>query len=272
MENAWKWIIERLTNFWPNLIGALLVIWIGFKIVAKIQKVVEKAMIKSKTDKSVSKFVASIINFGLKILIIIAAAGMIGIQTTSFIAILWAAWLAVWLALQWSLSNFAGWVLILLFKPFKVGDYILAQGEEGTVDEISVLATEIITPENKRAIIPNGAMANGNIVNFTAQTTRRVDINVGIAYDEDIDKSRKVLEKVLENNKFVLDKPAPWVYVSELADSSVNLIVRGFAKPQDYWNTFFSLTEESKKALDKENISIPFPHRVVHTVSWTESL
>jgi small conductance mechanosensitive channel len=195
---------------------------------------------------------------------------MIGVKTTSFIAILWAAWLAVWLALQWSLANFAGGVLILLFKPYKVGDYIQSQWEEGTVDEINIFNTKIVTPENKIAIIPNGAVANGNIVNFTWHKTRRVDVAVWIAYNEDIDKTRKVLEAVLDNNAFVVEKTWTWIYVTELADSSVNLIVRWFAKQEEYRNAFFSLTEEAKKALDNNGISIPFPQRVMHTASPIE--
>lgn len=265
-------VVRMVTSFGPWLIGAILILRLGFKITWKVEKIIKSGLQKSNIERSLSKFLASLLSFVIKGLLVITAAGMIGVETTSFVAILWAAWLAIGLALQWSLANFAGGVLILLFKPYKVGDYIHVQGQEGTVEDINIFTSKLITPEQKEAIIPNGSIANNNIINFTAQKIRRVDITVGIAYDEDIDETRKVLEKVIEENKYTLENSNSGVFVSELADSSVNLIVRWFAPAREYWNAFFSLTEESKKALDKANISIPFPHRVVHTVSWTKNL
>jgi small conductance mechanosensitive channel len=195
-------------------------------------------------------------------LIFITAISQVGVETTSFIAILGAAGLAVGLALQGSLANFAGGALIMIFKPFKVGDVIEAQGEVGTVKEIQIFVTKIITPGNKLAIIPNGTLSNGNIKNYTEEGKLRVDLTFGIGYGEDIKKAKEVFMNVLKSNPNVLQEPAPTVNVSALADSSVNFAVRPWSTPENYWNVYFAITEEVKLALDKEGIEIPYPHMV----------
>lgn len=261
-------LITETTKRAPTVIWALLTLIIWLWIIGKLTKLVKKWFETSKLDPTVSGFLASIAAVLMKVLLLVSVAGMFGIETTSFIAMLWAAWLAVGMALQGSLSNFAWGVLTLVFKPYKVGDLIETQGVFGKVEEIQMFVTKISTPDNKTAIVPNGPIANGNIINYTEKGEIRVDVNVGIAYDEDIDNARAVLEKVIKTQPALISEhPGSWVFVNELADSSVNLIVRWFSAPGAYRDAYFGLTEWSKKALDREGISIPFPHRVVHTTS-----
>lgn len=260
--------IDLAMTRWPKLVWALITLWVWLWIIKKLSAVAAKWFTKAKMDVTVSKFLSSMIWVWLKVLLLVSVAGMFGIETTSFVAILWAAGLAVGLALQWSLANFAGGVLILIFKPYQAWDLVEAQGVLGTVKEISIFTTNLLTPENKIAIIPNGAMANGNITNYTSEWVIRVDVNVGIAYDEDIDNARSVLSKVISENPDVMQNHAGnGIYVAELADSSVNLIVRWYTHPSKYRDVFFGMTEASKKALDASGIDIPFPHRVIHTVT-----
>lgn len=259
--------IENAVTRAPKIIWAIFTLLIWLWIIKMLGKVAKKWFKKTKIDTTVAKFLTSMITVGLKILLLIAVAGQFGVETTSFIAIIWAAGLAIGLALQGSLANFAGGVLILLFKPYKVGDLIETQGIFGKVEEISIFVTKIFTPENKTAIVPNGPIANGNIINYTTQGNIRVDVNVGVAYNEDIDNAKKVLMEVITNNPDVIQSHGGnGVFVNELADSSVNFIVRWFTQPEKYRDVYFWLTEGSKKALDKAGIDIPFPHRVIHTV------
>lgn len=230
-------------------------------------KIVNRAFVTSKLDITVSKFLSSLIAVVLKVLLLVSVAGMFGIQTTSFIALLWAAGLAIGMALQWSLSNFAWGVLILLFKPYKIGDLIDIQWIKGHVGEIGILNTTITTLDNNTAIVPNWPIINNNIINLTTKDTIRVDVHLGIAYDEDIDHARQVLQEVITSNTYLLDDSRDGIFVNELADSSVNLIVRWYSTPETYRPAYFSLTEDCKKALDNANISIPFPHRVIHTTT-----
>ena len=201
-------------------------------------------------------------SWALKVLLIIIVISTLGVDVTTFAAVLAAAGLAVGMALQGSLSNFAGGVLLMIFKPYKIGDLIEAQGELGVVKEIEVFTTKLTTPENKLAIIPNGAMANGNIINYTAEGKIRVDTVIGVGYGEDIKKTKAVLLEVLTSNELVLKDPAPSVNVLELADSSVNFAVRPFCKPEHYWDVYFATYEGAKLALDKAGIEIPYPHQV----------
>jgi len=189
---------------------------------------------------------------------------MVGVATTSFVAVLGAAGLAIGLALQGSLANFAGGVLIMLFKPFKIGDVVNAQGHTGSIEDVSIFVTRMVTPQNRLVIIPNGPLANGNIVNLTAKDFIRVDLTIGIGYGEDIKAARDVLMKVMNSHPKVLKDPAPSVNVKELADSSVNLLLLPYAKTADYWDITFDIQEQSKVALDKAGIEIPFPQRVIH--------
>ncbi len=245
-----------------NVVIAIIILIIGLWLTKKLIRISKKLLAKQGIDETLQKFLGDLLGWTLKILVFITAISQVGVETTSFIAILGAAGLAVGLALQGSLANFAGGALIMIFKPFKVGDLIEAQGEIGTVKEIQIFVTKMITPGNKLAIIPNGTLSNGNIKNYTEEGKLRVDLTFGIGYGEDIKKAKEVFMNVLKNNPNVLQEPAPSVNVSALADSSVNFAVRPWATPENYWNVYFSVTEEVKLALDKEGIEIPYPHQV----------
>ena len=245
-----------------NLVIAFLILIIGLWLAKKIVKITKKLMAKRGIDVTLQKFIGDLVGWALKILIFITAISQLGIETTSFIAVLGAAGLAIGLALQGALANFAGGALIIIFKPFKVGDLIEGQGELGVVKEIQIFVTKLTSPENKLVIIPNGILSNGNIINYTEEGKLRVDLTFGVGYDEDIKKTKDVLMDVMLSNKNILKDPAPTVNVSELADSSVNFAVRPWATPENYWNVYFGILEEGKNALDKAGIEIPYPHRV----------
>jgi small conductance mechanosensitive channel len=265
MEDAQIWMdkgIEFATEYGPKIIGAIIIYIIGSWIIKKIVGVARKVMQKSKYDESLQKFLLNLITWALKIVLILAVIGKLGVETTSFAAIIAAAGLAIGLALQGSLGNFAGGVLIMIFKPYRIGDLIEAQDALGVVKEIEIFTTKLVSPENKLVIVPNGAMANGNIVNYTAEGKIRVDTVIGVAYEEDIKQVKDVLLKVLTDNPQVLKDPAPSVNVLELADSSVNFAVRPFCKPEDYWDVYFATYEGCKLALDAAGIEIPYPHEV----------
>ncbi len=221
-------------------------------------------MEKREVSISLRGFFMSLTSVLLKVMLLISIAEMVGIKTTSFIAILGAAGLAVGLALSGTLQNFAGGVMILLFKPFKVGDLIESQGRLGSVKEINIFVTILLTPENKTVILPNAAVSNGDIVNYTTEGVIRVDMTFGISYESNIKGAKDVLMKVIESHPKVLKEPAPFVGVSGLADSSVNLAARPYSKPEDYWDVYFYVYEEGKIALDKAGISIPFPQMDIH--------
>ncbi len=255
---------ELAIDYSIKLAIAIGIFIIGLWIVKKIVKIVKKTMIKGNMEISLQKFLSDLINWTLRALLFITVMSQLGIATSSFIAIIGAAGLALGLALQGSLANFAGGALILIFKPFKVGDLIEAQGEFGEVKEIEIFVTKLLTPGNKVAIIPNGILSNGAIKNYSQEGKLRVDLTIGISYDSDIKKAKEILEKTLTSNPKVLQNPPPAVTVSELADSAVNLAVRPWATPQNYWDVYFESLEACKNALDRENINIPFPQRVVH--------
>lgn len=265
MESAQVWIdkgIELAMEYGPKVLMAILIYIIGSWVIKKLVGVTRKGMTKQQYDESLQKFLLSLVKWALTIFLIITVISTLGVETTSFAAVIAAAGLAIGLALQGSLSNFAGGVLLIIFKPYKIGDLIEAQGVLGNVKEIEIFTTKLITPENKLAIVPNGAMANGNIVNYTAEGKIRVDTTVGVAYDSDLQKTKDVLLAMLKSNPLVLQDPAPSVNVSELADSSVNLAVRPFCKPEDFWDVYFATIEGTKKALDGAGIEIPYPHEV----------
>ena len=263
-ENLTKRAIDFTVDYGPSILGAIIVLIIGLWIVNKIVGLTEKLMVNRNLDPSLVPFLKSMLNILLKAMLIISVAGMIGIETTSFVAIIGAAGLAVGLALQGTLQNFAGGVLILIFKPYKVGDLVQAQGHLGVVKEIQIFVTILLTPENKTVIIPNGAISNGDITNFTVEGMIRVDLTFGISYDSDIKAARKALMSVMESHPKVLKNPAPFVGVVELADSAVNLAVRPYADPSDYWEVYFDIYEAGKEALDAAKITIPFPQVDVH--------
>ncbi len=246
------------------LIKAILVLIIGLFIVKLITKGLKKSLHKRDMDPSLQSFLGSMVSTLLKVLVIISALGMLGVEMTSFIAILGAAGLAIGLALSGTLQNFAGGVMLLLFKPFKVGDLIQAQGHTGKVSDIMIFVTTLLSNDNKTIILPNGPLANGDIVNYTTATHRRVDLVIGIAYGEKIKDAKEVLMSVLKNHPKVLQDPAPFVGVLELADSSVNLAVRPFCDNKDYWEVYFDIYEQGKEALDAAGIEIPFPQIDVH--------
>lgn len=265
MENTEKWInqgIEFITDYGPKVLGALLIFIIGSWVIGKIIRGLKVVMSKGNYDATLQSFLANLASWALKIMLILVVISRLGVDVTTFAAVIAAAGLAVGLALQGSLSNFAGGVLIMIFRPYKMGDLIEAQGVLGVVKEIQIFTTQLVTPENKLAIIPNGPMANGNIVNYTAEGKIRVDTVIGVGYGEDIKKTKEVLLEVLTSNPQVLKDPAPSVNVMELADSSVNFAVRPFCKPEDYWDVYFATYENCKLALDKAGIEIPYPHQV----------
>lgn len=256
--------VELIMMYAPKLLLAILTLLIGLWIIKLIVKGLEKAMARGKVDISLQKFLTSLLSILLKILLLISVASMVGIATTSFVAILGAAGLAVGLALQGSLANFAGGVLILLFKPFKVGDVIDAQGYVGKVHTIQVFNTILKTPDNKTIIIPNGPLSNGSITNFSTEEKRRVDMTFGIGYEDDIHKAKEILQRLANNDPRVLDDPEPQVVLSELGDSSVNFAMRVWCNAADYWGIYFEMHEKVKLAFDENGISIPYPQTDVH--------
>jgi len=247
-----------------KIIVALIIFILGKWIAAGIRNSLKKVMTKRNVDETLVPFATNLIYTLLMVFVIIAALGQLGIQTASLVAILGAAGLAVGLALQGSLANFASGVLIIIFRPFKVGDYIEGGGTAGTVESIQIFITKLKTPDNKEIYVPNSTMMGGNIMNYSAQKTRRVDLSAGIGYNDDIDKARKVLENILSSDSRVLKDPAPTVAVVELADSSVNFVVRPWVKSEDYWGVYFDVTEAIKKRFNEAGISIPYPQQDVH--------
>ncbi|UZE95700.1 mechanosensitive ion channel family protein [Alkalimarinus alittae] len=247
----------------PKLLLALATLFIGLWIINKVVSVTQGKM-ENTVDPTLHKFIGSLVSVGLKGLLLISVASMVGIATTSFIAVLGAAGLAIGLALQGSLSNFAGGVLILIFKPFKVGDFIQGGGHMGTVREIQIFNTILTTGDNRRVIIPNGILSNDSLINVNIEPTRRVDFVFGIGYGDDIKKTKEVLQRIADSDSRVLKDPAPTIVLSELADSSVNFTVRLWVNTADYWGVYFDTHEAVKEAFDAEGISIPFPQQDVH--------
>lgn len=264
MEQYWQLALDYTIKYSPKILLALVVLLIGLKIISWIGKLMDKGMTKRGTDETLRPFLISLVSWGLKAMLLISVIQMIGVATTSFVAVLGAAGLAVGFALQGTLANFAGGALILVFKPYKVGDLIESQGHLGVVKEIQIFTTVLLNPQNKTIILPNGAVSNGDIMNYTKEGKLRVDLTVGISYDADMKKAKDVLMAVLSADEKVLKDPAPFVGVSELADSSVNLAVRPWASVADYWDVYFGITEKCKNALDENDISIPFPQMDVH--------
>lgn len=251
-------------EFGPKLVSAVIVLIVGLWVVKILTRVSHKVMQKSNVDVSLRGFLGGIISVLLKIMVYITALSVLGIEMTSFIAILGAAGLAVGMALSGTLQNFAGGVMILLFKPFKVGDFIDAQGYSGVVKEIQIFRTVLTTPDNKTILIPNGPLSNGSLTNFSTQPTRRVDFTFGIGYGDSIEKAYEVLETIIAGDERILTDPEPFMALSELADSSVNIAVRVWVNAADYWGVFFRMNEEVYKTFEKEGLSIPFPQTDVH--------
>ena len=268
--NLWNQLSELLSSFGISLFIALSILIIGRQVVKILIKVISTALERSNTEDTVRIFVTNLLNTLLMIVVFIAAINQLGIQTTSIIAVLGAAGLAIGLALQGSLSNFAAGILIVIYRPYKVGDYIQADNHLGTVDDIQIFSTVLKTPDNKLVIVPNGSIMNGSIVNFSNQDKRRVDIIASCGYEDDIDKVKSVLADILSKDDRILNEPKPRIAVSELADSSVNFIVRPWVKNSDYIDVYYSLLEEIKKRFDQEGIAIPYPQTDVHIHNHTE--
>lgn len=264
VENMINTVKELAVTYGLKVLLAIVVLIIGLWVVGILTNYFKKWLGKSKADESLQSFLTGIFNALLKIMLVISIASMVGIETTSLVAVLGAATFAVGLALQGSLANFAGGVLILIFRPFKTGDFIEGAGESGTVEKIDILHTTLKTPQNVTIIVPNGPLANSNITNYSIKETRRVDFPVGISYDADVQQAREVLLAVLNADSRVLQDPAPVVFLTELADNSLNLSVRAWVKAPDYWSVFFEDLEKMKVELDKVGIGIPYPQRDIH--------
>ncbi len=257
-DTAWAMILQ----YAPRALLAIITLIVGLWLINRLVRLIDTKL--HQRDPTLAKFLCGLISITLKTLLVISVASMIGIATTSFIAVLGAAGLAIGLALQGSLANFAGGVLILIFKPFRVGDVIEAQSYVGTVREIQVLYTVLDTFDNRRVVIPNGNLSNASLINYSAYETRRVDMTFGIGYGDDIQVAKQVLTRVITADERVLADPAPVIVVSGLGDSSVNFSVRVWAKAADVWPVFWTMQEKVKEAFDAEGISIPFPQRDVH--------
>lgn len=260
ITNAIDWIWTLL----PNLVLAILTFFVGLWIIRIIDKLVRRFFAKKTYDKTLETFLQSFLSIALKVLLFVLVVTQLGVKTSSLVAMIGAAGIAIGLALQGSLANFAGGVLILIFKPFRVGDWIAAQGVEGSVKEISIFNTRLNTFGNQVAIIPNGQLSNGNIINYNLESIRRDKFDVGIGYSSDLKKAKEILLKICADYPDILAEPAPVVYVGELGESSVNLSLRFWAKNEVFWPTHFYVIEETKLRFDAADIEIPFPQRVIH--------
>lgn len=263
LEEAW---LPLVLEYGSEFLLALLTLAVGWWIVGRMIAALNTVMQKRNVEPTLHGFVSSLASIALKVLLLVSVAGMVGIETTSFIAVLGAAGLAVGLALQGSLANFAGGALILFLRPFRAGDYIEAQGVGGTVDSIQIFNTILKTPDNKTVIVPNGSLSNGNIVNYSRQATRRVDVNIGIDYGDDVKQARSILLGLAAADSRVLKDPEAVVWLVSLGDNSVNLSLRMWTKTEDFWGVFWDIQEQAKEAFDAQGITIPFPQRTVHVV------
>jgi small conductance mechanosensitive channel len=264
MEELLPKVQELAAFYGMKIIAALIIFIVGRWIAKGIESLSSKVMTKKNADPTIVSFVGHLIYIALLTFVIIAALAQLGIQTTSFIAIIGAAGLAIGLALQGSLANFAAGFLMIIFKPFKAGDYVDAGGASGTVEKIEVFTTQLKTVDNKVIIIPNAKVMGDNIVNYSAKDTRRVDLDFGVSYGDDLDTVRKILRDIIESEARILKEPETMIIVKELADSSVNFQVRAWVKSSDYWGVYFDTIEAAKKQFDSKGISIPFPQRDVH--------
>jgi len=263
-QSTWESVNGFITAYGFKVIGAILIFIIGRIVIGIISSAIRKVMKRSDVDETLTKFIISLTRMALLTLLIIIIIDKLGVETTSFAAVIAAAGLAIGLALQGSLSNFAAGVMLMIFRPFKAGDYVEAGGSAGAVESVQIFVTVLNTPDNKKVIIPNSQITGGNITNFSAHDTRRVDMVFGIGYGDDIKKAKDILNRILSEDDRVLKDPAPTVAVSELADSSVNFVVRPWVKTSDYWGMYFDTHQKVKETFDAEGISIPFPQRDIH--------
>ena len=264
VEGAQEWLVQNGPDLAITAIKVLAVLVIGRWIAGTLRKVLRKVLEKRKVDPTLSSFLSSIVYMAMMTMVVISAVEVLDIQTTSFVAVIGAAGLAIGFALQDSLGNFASGVMIIFFRPFKAGDFVEVAGTSGVVLEVQVFATTLKTGDNKKIIVPNGSIIGGNIVNYSAHPTRRIDMVFGIGYDDDILEAKRLFERVLKEEERILPEPAPQIAVSELGDSSVNFVIRPWVKTSDYWPVLFDLTEKLKLECDKAGITIPYPQRDVH--------
>jgi small conductance mechanosensitive channel len=259
-------IFEGVSKFGLRVLAAIVVFVAGRWLARRLTRLIERGLVRADTDPTLVSFFHNMAYFGMLVLVVIAAVGQLGVQTTSFIAVLGAAGLAVGLALQGSLANFAAGILMIIFRPFRAGDFIEAAGTAGVVEEVQIFTTKMRTPDNKTIIIPNAQITSGTITNYSARDSRRLDLVFGVSYGDDLDKVKRVIREVLAEEKRLLDEPEPLVGLLKLGDSSVDFAVRPWVRSSDYWAVYFDLQEAMKKRFDREGISIPFPQRDVHLI------
>jgi small conductance mechanosensitive channel len=267
LSQAEQWLTNNsdlFIQYGVNIISALIILFIGNLIVKAVANSVSKVLQKKKMDRAVVEFIHGLVRYLLFVIVLIAALGRLGVQTASVVAVIGAAGLAVGLALQGSLSNFAAGVLIVAFRPFKSGDYVEIGGVAGSVDSIQIFQTVLTTPDNKMVVVPNGSVIGSPITNYSRHATRRIDLMIGVSYNADLQKTKALLTKICESDERVLKDPGVQVGVHTLADSSVNFVVRPWVSTADYWNVYFDLMQAIKEGLDNEGIEIPFPQMDVH--------
>ena len=270
MDSILPKVQEWVTLYGLKVVAAIAILVIGRWAAKGLRSVLRRMMERSRVDQALVSFVCSVSYVAIMAFVVIAALGQLGVQTASFVAVIGAAGLAVGLALQGSLANFAAGVLMIIFKPFKVGDYVEGAGVAGTVEAIGIFTTELKSPDNKKIIVPNAKITGDNIVNYTAKEMRRLDLVAGVSYGDDLDTVKRVLQDIVEKDERILKDPAPTIGVLELADSSVNFAVRPWVKTADYWDVYFATQESIKKRFDAEGISIPFPQQDVHLHKMSE--
>ncbi len=256
--------MDLLMQYGPRLLAAIVIFYVGKLLSKWLKRLVTRMMTRASVDPLIVSFTSSLVYMAMMVFVVVATLGQVGIQTTSFIAILGAAGLAIGLALQGSLSNFAAGFLLIIFRPFKVGDVIEAAGVTGKVDEIQIFTTTMKTPDNKTIIVPNAKLSGDNIINYSTQETRRVDMVVGVSYDADLKEVRSILTDIVNKDGRILKDPEPLIVVGELADSSVNFFVRVWVNSADYWGVYFDANETVKLRMDEAGIGIPYPQRDVH--------
>lgn len=271
MENiSIEQALPFLEKYGLPLVWAVIILILGLIAAKIITKIVKKALKKSKVDEIIVKFIGNLLNVALIVFVVLAALERIGVETTSFAAVIAAAGLAIGLALQGSLSNFASGVLLIIFRPFKAGDFIDAGGAMGVVEEIQIFTTKLRSPDNKEIIIPNGQITGSKITNFSTKDTRRVDLVIGVSYDDDLKKVKETLHRIIGEDERILKDPKVTIGLLEMADSSINFAVRPWVKTADYWNVYFDLMEKIKLTFDEENITIPYPQQDVHFFNETK--
>ena len=264
MATVINMIYTYLTEYGFKIVGAIIILVVGYWLSKFISKIIGKAMTKAKIEPTLTSFVQHLCEIAILVFVVLAALQKLEVQTGNFAVIVGAAGLAIGFALQGSLSNFAAGVMLIIFKPFKVGDFIEAAGKAGTVKEIQIFNTVLNSPDNVRIIIPNGQVTGSNIMNYTANGTRRIDLVIGVSYEDDLKKTQQVIERIISGDERILKEPAYTIAVSELAESSVNFVVRPWVKSTDYWAVRFDLIQKIKLALDQNGITIPFPQRDIH--------